>query len=467
MNKVNKIEVGLGFLVTILLYFVICDHALFWDTVQFGGKHPAFFYENDFNAFLLPDEIDSGHVPLFGFYIALCWKLLGKNLAITHLAMMPFVFGVILQILIYCKRNFKNIGHVAIFLLLLDPTLNAQMILVSPDVILIFFFLFVLNNIQSKDHWRVLIGACGLTLISMRGVSVLAALYCYDLFYNRSKLSLKYLVRTSLFYIPAMLLFSSYQHYHFYEKGWIFYHDASPWSPSFKQASPTVIVKNIGLLFWRLIDFGRIVVYAFLLWLILKFIRKDNFTKIKSIFEKENSLLNSMFLCFFLLIFLTPSFICYEGLNGHRYVLPLILSVTILFLDLIDKRFDNNKPMIYLSILALVFGNFLFYPKHISQSWDSSLAHIGYYKCIDKMIDFIDGSGIVPSQVVSTFPVLGQFGHLYNNNDFRKFSDLDTCPNCKYVLISNFNSKQFNNLRYSKVVFNVNHLGFYMKLVEI
>ena len=52
-------------LFTILTYLV-SDHIFFWDTVQLGAKHGLHFYDTNFSEILLPDVIDSGHVPVFG-----------------------------------------------------------------------------------------------------------------------------------------------------------------------------------------------------------------------------------------------------------------------------------------------------------------------------------------------------------------------------------------------------------------
>ena len=49
----------------------VSSHIFFWDTVQLGAKHGIHFYETRFAEILLPDTFDSGHVPIFGMYLAL------------------------------------------------------------------------------------------------------------------------------------------------------------------------------------------------------------------------------------------------------------------------------------------------------------------------------------------------------------------------------------------------------------
>ena len=77
--------------------WVVRGHFFFWDTVQLASQHAQFFLENGFSTFLLPDEMDSGHPPTFGFYLALVWRVFGKTLSISHLAMLPFLLGIVWQ----------------------------------------------------------------------------------------------------------------------------------------------------------------------------------------------------------------------------------------------------------------------------------------------------------------------------------------------------------------------------------
>jgi hypothetical protein len=42
--------------------------------VQLGSKHADFYFSSHFSGLLLPNDIDSGHIPTFGLYIALVWQ---------------------------------------------------------------------------------------------------------------------------------------------------------------------------------------------------------------------------------------------------------------------------------------------------------------------------------------------------------------------------------------------------------
>ncbi len=178
------------FALMIVSTWLVRDNFFFWDTMQLAAQHALFFYDsNNFSTFLLPDEMDSGHPPTFGFYLALVWKIFGKTLTVSHLAMLPFLLGIIWQA---WKLGEKIVGEgwTLLFLLLLVvcPVVAGQGVLVSPDIVLLFFFLMALNGIfnvnnanyiQFHFNTQLAIGILGLAAISMRGMMVVAALFIF------------------------------------------------------------------------------------------------------------------------------------------------------------------------------------------------------------------------------------------------------------------------------------------------
>ena len=162
--------------------WAVRDHFFFWDTVQLASQHAQFFFENNFSTFLLPDEMDSGHPPTFGFYLAIVWKIMGKSLENSHLGMLPFLFGIIWQAWRVGEKVLGD-GWAYLFLLLLmvNPVVASQCVLVSPDVVLIFFFLLALNAIFREKIFFLSFALLGLAAISMRGMMVVAALFLFQL----------------------------------------------------------------------------------------------------------------------------------------------------------------------------------------------------------------------------------------------------------------------------------------------
>jgi hypothetical protein len=408
----------------VTLVYLVKDHQLFWDTVQFGGKHPNFFFHNE-HLFILPNTLDSGHIPAFGYYISLCWKIFGRSIQVTHFAMLPFLMGMGLQIYNYIKFEISGINGIVIFLfILIEPTLLAQSILVSPDIVLIFFFFLLLNSLRVKNNIFIVISTLGLVLISNRGVMVLIGIYMFQFisaYFNREKVDFK----NYILLLPSVTIFLIYHTYHYYKIGWVFYHEHSPWAPCFEKADGVLLMKNVILFFHRLFDFGRVIYLIFILFGIKMFI------KIEEIRTRNFILL------FTLCISLGYSFIVYKGLNGHRYILPLILIMELIVLNHVVKtRYKTFGLSIIL--LFLIGGHFLKYPSYISQGWDASLAHIGYYNCSQDIYRYLKDKGIDGQDVFSTFPFVAKLGDQYINDDVYQLSDAWS-DKINYILTSDLN----------------------------
>ena len=212
-------------LFTGVTYFV-CNHIFFWDTIQLGSLHAHYYYENHFNSLLLPNNIDSGHIPAFGMYLALVWILFGKTLFISHFAMLPFILGIIFQGYRLIKK-FISFPHqvMALIVFLCDATLLSQMVLISPDVPLVFFFLLGLNAVLNNRKSLVTMAVCGLFLTSMRGMMISGSLLILDIILHISFgeliITFNQLLKKSMGYLPALLIWLFYSYYHYRTKGWI------------------------------------------------------------------------------------------------------------------------------------------------------------------------------------------------------------------------------------------------------
>jgi hypothetical protein len=421
------------------IFYLSRNNLLFWDTVQFAGKHPNFYLNTHFSKLLLPDDLDSGHVPIFGLYIALFWKCLGKDIVVSHLSMLPFIFGIFYQSLRLFKHFFPSPNYFFPFIIfIIDPTLLGQIILVSPDLVLIFLFLLALNSILFEQKTSLLVAGFFLALISTRGIMVLAALTLFNIYKNGGKsFNIIELIKKSLWVVPGLVIFTIYQYHHYIEKTWIFFHPSSPWAPCFKVADIFGKLKNGFILFWRWMDFGRAIIGVVFLYYF--------FQKRKELF-KNNDIKDFSILLLLMTIMLSITFIRYEGLNGHRYILPTILISNVL-LSFIIGHFVKQKLLINCIIICcLVLGNFIFYPKSISQGWDASLAHIGYYKGIENVIHHLEENNIEPVTVFTTFPHLATFDEIGINGNFNHFSAFDSNIEMKYILVSNFASIQVLDL---------------------
>ncbi|MDX1939851.1 MAG: hypothetical protein SFU99_04820 [Saprospiraceae bacterium] len=444
--KINK-WLLLYWLIAIIAIWLVRNNVFFWDTVQLGAKHAHWYYENNFKYLLLPEEIDSGHPPIFGMYLAALWKISGKSLTVSHFAMLPFVLGIIyflLQIGKYLVN--EKYAPLLVLLNLLDPTLAAQCLLISPDVILVCFFLMGLYAVLEQKNWLKTIAMLGLAMISMRGMMVVMILFLLEItIYSNSWQNL---LRTSIqkvkYYIPAGLFALAFLVFHYQQTGWIGYHSDSPWSPSFARVDAKGFFKNIAVLGWRMLEFGRIFMWIILIIIVLQKKFQDWW---------QDATFRSLFSLFiFSILLLTPSLLLHQGLSAQRYLLPIYLSITFLVFYLIFNylQYKKNRSIAFMiAFVGLSTGNLWIYPDKISQGWDATLAHLPYYQLRAQMLNFIEQESIPPDSIGTAFPEIGPFKFKDLSDRTEGFVEKDLQKQ-DYILYSNvmndFTDNEIDNL---------------------
>ncbi len=409
-----------------LLTWWVSDHIFFWDTVQLASKHAHWYYEQNFQHFLLPQNIDSGHPPIFGLYLAACWKIFGKSLLVSHFSMLPFLLGIVclLQKIGTFYGN-KKAAKYLILLVLVDPFFAGQSILVSPDILLVFAFLGGIYAILYEKKMGIILSTLLLGMISLRGMMVTFGLYFWWIFstFSQSKASngtiktlLSIILKKLPYFLPSGIIALLFLGYHYQATGWIGYHPDSPWAGSFEQVGINGFVKNIGLLGWRLLDFGRLFLLGALIWFLFKW---NKFYALKnpppSPLQRGKSILQTKSLFALIIIMsllLTPSLLLHKGLMSHRYLLPITLSITLFFYHLwftfITKK-KTRQLVFSIAFLGMLTGNLWVYPKHIAQGWDATLAHVPYYELRNQMIQYIQKEKIPLHEIGTVFPNIGPF----------------------------------------------------------
>lgn len=468
-NK-NEIKAVFPFLIVFgILTWLVSGNSFFWDTIQLGSKQAHWFYENNFRYLFLPVEIDSGHPPVFGMYLALCWKIFGKTLEVSHWAMFPFIAGIVFQSRRLLIR-FVDEKHIlpAMLLFLSDCTLLAQFTLVSPDIVLLFFLLLSLNLLLKNKNTGLIFALMGLSLISMRGMMAMVAVFIIQLFinYNHSEFKLKRAVFLHLmpFYLLAAIPAVLFLILHYLVKGWIGYHPASSWASSFKIAGFTDIVKNVLILGWRLIDFGRLFLWIFLIVFLIKLIGKK-------LWDTQMTLLVVIFSAFLLVIL--PSFLLYKNLSLHRYLLPVLMAVTLFVIYLL---FQKTKPgtiriLIYFVLISgLLTGNAWKYPGGIATGWDATLGHLPYYQLRRQMIRYLDEQKIPINQTGSAFPNISKLKYTDLLNNENCFKEKNTATDSFIVQSNIFNDFSNNELAELHDNFQLKKefrsFGIYIRLFE-
>lgn len=449
----------------ILLTYTSQENIFFGDMVQFGSRHSHYFYLHNFESFWLPNSLDSGHPPIFGLYIAKCWKLFGKNLAVSHWAMLPFLLLIAFAIPRLVK-NYVNTGSVLFISLLLffEPTLRAQASLTSPDIVLIAFFLWALICYQEQKNFGFMLVLIPMSFISLRGMMLLFAFYLAVIshqYYLTKKISFKNFLAFTHLFIPAVAICFYWLFRHYQLTGWIGFHNDSPWASSFQTVGIEQVFKNLFLMTWRFVDFGRITVWLFCIGFALYQYKRKDKLEAKQIFLT--------LLVAFLFIVYSANTLFADGLVGHRYYLPIYIVALLLALQWIHRYIIKYKDLVSTSIaISFIIGSYYIYPSKIAMGWDATPAHRPYYTLRANMINYMEDNHISINNVAAGFPSLDSREYLELNGDTSRFQSYHL-HNTKYILWSNvFNypDELQDTLLSKKVIYELEKDGVFFKLME-
>ncbi len=468
----RKIQILIPFLLFFILFTAyVSNNFFFWDTINLVAAPATFFYENNFRSFILPNQIDTGHVPLLAIYIAKVWQFFGKSLAIAHFAILPFILGIVYQVYLLAKR-FIGTSYVLVLtmlLILVDPTFLSQAAMISPDIVLLFCFLLALNAVFENRKMLLMFALIGLFLISMRGIVAAFAIFLIDFIFSLRRqhfrgFPLHLLLMKSLFYTFPFLLFIGYHFYHYKATGWFWSHPNSAWEAGRVTNDFNGAIYNIGIFAWRILDFGRVLVVFALLIMAIMYRKK--------LLRESTSLQLLILIIVSVFIFIIP-FLYYQQLTGHRYLLPFYLLILLAAGYYTNKVITSSvvkKSIFGVLTVSLLAGNFWVYPNKIAQGWDASLAHLPFYSLQLEMNDYLDANEIPYHEVGAAFPVLGNHAIIFMEEDIRSFKPKNIGKD-NYILYSNvfngFSDAELDAL-YSgyKPIYELNSSTVFLQLFE-
>lgn len=442
IKRANYVIFITAYLVLFLLTF---QNPLFWDTIQFGGHHPNWYYHHQFRYFLLPDYCDSGHPPAFGMYIAGCWLLLGKSLAVTHLAMLPFILLIVVQAVRLGAYLFPADRWKAFFLtaiLLSEAVLLTQCSLVSPDICVIAFFLTALNAILNKRGGVLVLMVLLMGLMSMRAMMCAVALFVYSVichWQTRDGSMVRYIWRQMLPFIPGGIIALAYLVYHYKVKGWTGYHAGSPWADAFESVGLRGFVKNNIVLGWRLLDIGKIGTFIAFAVLVIAYLRG------KLVIAKPNRINHFLGLVVALFLLTALPLTLYSNLLMHRYIIPLYLAIGVCtFLLLLSASIKGKYFIATILIIIQLSGHFWSYPPPLSQGWDATLAHMPYYQLRADFKAYMQQQQIRPEEVATAFPMAAADSFIDLRGSAVPYKDFRT-DTTEYVWYSNVCNAMLKN----------------------
>lgn len=414
-------------LITIAVWLLSCRHPFFWDTIQLAARQAQWYYDQHFRYLLLPDVIDSGHPSGFGIYLALCWRVFGQSLLVSHLAMLPLVVFILMGLFRLSKIFKSYLAWGFPLLVVIDSVFLGQISLVSPDVALFALFIWGLLGVVERRPKLLLFCSLVLAIISLRGMMAVLALYFFQVVQVQNGYWRKpaHWLRSTLPFIPAGLLALAFLGYHAWAKSWVGFHADSPWRESFTVVGFKGMLKNGIVLAWRIADYGRVFLVLAILGLA---------------FKQHKALTSNPFFSLVLITLLiqVPHFLLFQGVSAHRYLLPFYLALHLFFFSLLEQshiKIKAKSMLLSLALLGLTSGNFWVYPSGIAQGWDSTPAHWPHFALRKEVIKYLDQHEIPLEKVGTTFPEIGPLHWRDLNGRKDGFSPLNLSQN-KYVYFS-------------------------------
>ncbi len=367
----------------------------FWDTAYFS-KQANYFFVHGFSSLIPPDDLDNGGFPLYGIFMALCWKLLGRTLVVSHLAISVFLAGIVYAYYFLAKRFLKpRILPFAMLFLFLEPCLLTQSMLMTNDTFLLFFFLAGLNALLAKNMIRYGLFLVCMSLCSIRGVAATGALVLVHLFLEFKKGRTH--ISSVLSYVPLVICLLFWAVYHRIHSGWYLF---SPLRSSTDERFLDLsgMAKQFILTGWKLADSGRIFCWVFLGWGILFLIRSRQMTPV---FKRLLALL------FIPLLVSLALMIPLSNPSSGRYFMPVYL-VLFLAICFVFQQMKRKPAVIWFLVLAfgLISGNFWIYPERFSNGWDTSLKVLPFFQLKRDMILYVKENKLVPGQIGTRFPLI-------------------------------------------------------------
>lgn len=376
------------FLVALGILFLATIHnPLFWDSILLSGQYGTFYYLHFGRSLFVPAEM-AGYPPLWGYYIALMWKLADRSLLTSHVAMLPWILIFIFQVNRAVHRSVDKIWRSWVWVLVLvEPVWLAQSTQVAPDLALIALFWLIFNDLEDRHWLRSSMVMCLLLLLSPRGLLAAVGLLFYAVIQERQNRAWLWV------FLPPVLVAGSWYFIHKIHFGWSGYSSDNEWGGLFSIVSVRGFIKNVVVLVWRFLDQGRCII--FLVTGLIFWKRSELFSGTSSIWR--------LLACLAFVYF--PAFLFFENGTGHRYLLPFTTLLILVSGQVISRLQVRSALLAFaISALGLLSGHFWVYPEPIANGWDSTLAHLPYFDLKNQALEEL--KMVRPQSVGTDFPNL-------------------------------------------------------------
>lgn len=278
----------------------------------------------------------------------------------------------------------KKALNFALILFFLEPTLLAQGAHVMPDLMLLCGFIcsiYLMSRLKTGFQFRLALSLSLFLLCfsSMRGMIIAPLLFSMSLLdWEEMKFrrpSMLKNLRIILFpFVLNLALCIAWVLFHYKSSGWLFSNADSPWAENQGFAGLTGIMRNLALVAWRILDFGRLAIWIPLILLIAK----------QAIAGKNPLKQPALILFLPALIYWSLFLVLFNNPIAHRYLLGVFVLALPFAAEQIQSLLQSRRQLQAkllkgLIIAILISGHFWIYPDKIAQGWDASLAHLPYF----------------------------------------------------------------------------------------
>ncbi len=403
----------------------------FWDSVSLISIPAHYLYENGIQHLLFPPEINITVATVPQLYTAVVWLLFGRSLWITHLAYLLVVLAFAYQLYLLCKRFVaaEFLPYVYLFVLF-DAVIFTQILLLSPDLFLLTFGVWSLNNLYGEKRWQLALSLLLLAATSDRGILLSGTLMVFHFVLSwRENRSLLFALKNCwVLYLPtaifmAVVIFAQKIISGYWVVNTL---ESSPWSEHWNFVDIQHFLRNIAVVALRYIENGRLLVFAVFAVMLMRFRKKLAFDK---------SLWLLWLLFFFVMIVCTLSF---YNPAGVRYFAFSFIVFAVIVADVLIKNLSARwaKTWLVTMTVVLLLSNFVIYPERMAQSWDGTLAHIPYYELREQVVDYLSANSIETETVGVAFPMEHSFKNVDLADTNQRFASIDFDKN-QFVVYSN------------------------------
>ncbi len=401
----------------------------FWDNVSIS-EYICFYLDDSFQTLIPPIDADFGALTLNAYYVAACCALFGKSLIVCHLAIVPFVLGILWEIKNISLKFIKPGYLPLIYLLLLfDPAFITQLLLMGYDIFLLYFVLLAIRTLLEKKYFLYSLSLLLLATISVRAMFFILSLvliHAIILFFHERIRPGKSEV---LVYIPCIVFLICWGVFHYEKTGWVAINPANIVHSTLNGFQ--MGFRQFVYVLWKITDSGRIAHWLFCIVCFFAFYKKYRLVKYLKI------IMLFLFIPFcvncIIMIFLSNPI-------GHKYFLQTFIFLSILTVYFIQK-INSKKIQILASVLILLFlftGNFIYYPQKYGNAWETSLKILPYFSIEKNLKAYVKQQNINPEEVYTYYPITNNHKYTYLQEDFG-YADADKkeMNKCPYFIVSN------------------------------